>query len=167
MVPSTLESLRESLADWLAAKETGEDFACLADELISRTQGKISSLELLFGLFASHGLGLTLKHQDRDAWGVLTEDASEPGRFRWTQFQRDGFTGHCTHDTPELCLGDMLDDGYTVLDQGALDRLCVTREWQRGSQITAIIQACNAGHMSWEEANRRAAEIKQQYQEVA
>lgn len=52
-------------------------------------------------------------------------------------------------------------------NQGALDRLCGTPEWQRGSEITAIIQACNAGLMSWEEANRKAIEVKQRYQEVA
>jgi hypothetical protein len=97
----------------------------------------------------------------------LTEDASDPGRYRWTQFQRDGFTGHCTHDTPELCLGDMVDEGYIVPDQGALERLYGTPEWERGTRITAIIQACNAGLMSWEEANRKAYEIKQLFCDAA
>lgn len=167
MFPSTLENLRESLADWQAEKEAGHGLACVADELMGMIQEKIISLELLTKLYAEHGLGLTVKHRSREAWCVLTGDASEPGRYRWTQFQRDGFTGHCTHDTPELCLGDMMDDGYTVLDQGALERLCGTPEWQRGTEITAIIQACNAGLMSWEEANRKAAEVKQQYPEAA
>jgi hypothetical protein len=167
MFPSTLENLRESLADWQAEKQAGHGLACVADELMSMIQEKIISLELLHQLYTTHGLGLTLKHRNREAWCVLTEDASAPGRYRWTQFQRDGFTGHCTHDTPELCLGDMMDDGYTVLDQGALERLCGTPEWQRGSEITAIIQACNAGLMSWEEANRKAVEVKQRYQEAA
>lgn len=167
MFPSTLEALRESVADWQATKETGEGFACYADEMIERSQGKIIALESVIDLFAKHGLGLTLKHTNRESWGVLTKDASDPGRYRWTQFQLDGFSGHCTHDTPELCLGDMIDDGYIVADQGALDRLCSTVEWERGSKITAIIQACNAGLMSWDEANRKAAEVKQQYQEAA
>ena len=167
MAPSTLESLRNSLAEWQEMKGTGDGLAVLADEQIGVTQRKIISLESLIALFAMHGVGLTLKHRNREAWGVLTMDASDPGRYRWTQFQRDGFTGHCTHDTPELCLGDMVDDGYIVPDQGALDRVYGTPEWERGSQITAIIQACNAGLMSWDEANRNAMEVKQLYQEAA
>lgn len=167
MAPSTLDRLRKSLADWQETKESGEGFACLADEMIESIQGKIITLETVVGLFAVVGLGLILKHHNRDAWGVLTEDASAPGRYRWTQFQRDGFTGHCTHASPELCLGDMVDDGYSVLDSGALDRLYGTAEWLRGTAITAVIQACNAGQISWEEANRKAKEVQLQYREVA
>jgi len=167
MAPSTLEGLRKSLSEWKAEKESGEGLAVIADEVIGTIEGKIISLEKLMADFTHYGLGLTLKHHARDAWGVLTEDASDRGRYRWTQFQRDGFTVHCTHDTAEYCLGDMVDEGYTVLDSGALDRLCGKPEWQRGTEITAIIQASNAGLISWEEANRRAIEIKQKYLEVA
>lgn len=167
MAPSTLERLKCSVAEWQEMKETGEGFAVLADEQIKAIRGKLFSLEAMIKLFSQVGFGLTMKQRNREAWGILTEDASDPGRYRWTQFQRDGFTGHCTHDTPELCLGDMVDEGYIVPDQGALDRLYGTPEWERGTRITAIIQACNAGLMSWEEANRQASEIKQLFLEVA
>lgn len=167
MAPSTFEGLRKSLSEWKAEKESGDGLAVIADEVINTIERKITSLELLMAEFTQHGLGLTVKHHARDTWGVLTEDASDRGRYRWTQFQRDGFTGHCTHDTPERCLGDMVDEGYIVPDEGALDRLCGKPEWQRGTEITAVIQASNAGLISWEEANRRAFEIKLKYPEVA
>ncbi|MBU5976893.1 hypothetical protein KQW06_31545 [Pseudomonas aeruginosa] len=149
MRPSTVERLKESLASWGEMKEKGGAYAEYADEMIERFQVKLILLEHLLCQFTIHGLGLTLKHHSRDAWGVLLSDASQLGRFRWQAFQRDGFTGHCTHDTPELCIGDMLDDGYVLLDMGALDRLSSTAEWQCGMEIVAVIQACNAGQMTF------------------
>ncbi|WP_137887474.1 hypothetical protein [Pseudomonas sp. 2FE] len=167
MRPSTIESLHESLAMWQEMKETGEGLAFMADEIIEEIQGKISSLEYLLGQLAIHGTGLTLKDSKRDAWGIVLPDASQAGRYRWQAFQRDGFTGHCTHDTPELCVGDMLDDGYTMVDLGALDRLATTVEWQRGMEVVAVIQACNTGLLSFEDAMRKREEIYARYSVAA
>ena len=57
----------------------------------------------------------------------------------------------------------MLDDGYALLDMGALDRLSGTAEWQRGMEIVAVIQACNAGQLSFEDAMRKREEIYSRY----
>ncbi|WP_047229972.1 hypothetical protein [Pseudomonas brassicacearum] len=167
MRPSTVKSLKDSLANWGEMKEEGGAFAEYADEMIEQFQVKLILLEYLLCQFFIHGIGLTLKHRSREAWGVLVPDASEQGRFRWQAFQSDGFTGHCTHDTPELCIGDMLDDGYALLDMGALDRVSGTAEWKRGMEIVAVIQACNAGQLSFEDAMRKRTEIYSRYAKAA
>ncbi|WP_173425591.1 hypothetical protein [Stutzerimonas stutzeri] len=167
MRPSTVESLKESLAIWQELEAGDLAQRSLVTEMAGEIQRKILSLESLLGLYAVHGLGLTLKHCRTDSWGILSEDSSEPGRYRWTMFGKDGFTGHCTQDTAELCIGDMLDDGFMIPDMGALERLSCTTEWQRGMEVCAVIQACNAGRLSWQEANDRYAEIDQRYRSAA
>lgn len=167
MHPSTVDSLRDSIASWVEMKNEGGPFTEYADEMIEQFQVKLQLLEHLLCQFVIHGLGLTMKHRSRDAWGIVIPDATQQGRFRWQAFQRDGFTGHCTHGTPELCIGDMLDDGYVLVDMGALDRLSATAEWQRGMEVVAVIQACNAGQMSFEDAMRKHKEIYSRYQDVA
>lgn len=82
MRPSTPERLKASLRDWLEMKETGEGFACHADEMIEQIQAKLAVLEHLLGELAAHGMGFTLKHCQHDAWGMICPDASEPGRYR-------------------------------------------------------------------------------------
>ncbi|MFC0668589.1 hypothetical protein ACFSKY_23200 [Azotobacter chroococcum] len=163
MRPSTPERLKASLRDWLEMKETGEGLACCADEMIEQIQAKLAVLEQLLGELAAHGMGFTLKHGQHDAWGMICPDASEPGRYRWQAFRRDGFTGHSTFDSSEQCLGDLVDNGYTLPDPGALDRLADTVEWQRGMEVVAVIQACNAGRMSYEDALRAREAIDARY----
>ena len=160
MLPSTLDELQNSLVWWREMEETGEGLACIAGELIDGIERKICALKSVIELYRQHGMGLILKHSERDTWGILSEDASDAGRYRWTIFDKDGFSGHCTYDTPVLCLGDMVDFGCVAHDPGALERMSVTEQWRQGSEITAIIQACNAGLISWEEANRRAEIVK-------
>ncbi|WP_169870543.1 hypothetical protein [Pseudomonas fragi] len=94
MRPSTVEGLKDSLASWGEMKEEGGAFAEYADEMIEQFQVKLILLEYLLCQFTIHGLGLTLKHRSRDAWGVLIPDASQQGRFRWQAFQRDGCGFH-------------------------------------------------------------------------
>lgn len=167
MRPSTVESLKESLATWLEFESSDGGHQALANQMAREIERKIISLESLLDLYTHHGLGLTLKHCRSELWGILAADASEPGRYRWTIFSKDGFQGHSTQDTPELCIGDMLDDGFTIPDMGALERLAGTTEWQRGMEVCAVIQACNAGLLSWQEANNRYAEIDARYRRAA
>jgi len=167
MRPSTLESLQESLSIWKEWVESEAPKCNIASGMVGEIQGKIHLLEYLLGEYRRHGIGLTLKHHERDFWGILLPDATEPNRFRWQGFQRDGFTGHCTYDSAELCIGDMLDSGLCIVDLCALDRLSCTLEWERGMAIVAVIQASNAGLISWDEANQKHAEIVARYGKAA
>ncbi|MCC9289610.1 hypothetical protein [Pseudomonas aeruginosa] len=163
MRPSTVEGLEDSVASWAEMKEEGGAIAEYADVMIEQFQVKLILLEYLLCQYTIDGLRLTLKHRSGDAWGDLIPDAYQQGRFRWQAIQRDGFSGHCTHETPELCIGDMVDDGYALLDMGPLDRLSATAEWQRAMEIVAVIQACYAGQMSFEDAMRKREDIYSRY----
>lgn len=168
MRPSTLEGLRKQLDDWKEHQQGGDGLLkALAQEVIDGLERKISTLISLLDAAQGNLVGLTLKHPTDDRWGMILPDASSPGRFRWQGFRADGFTGHCTFDSPELCLGDMLDSNLEVPDPGALDRLADTSTWKIGSEILGLVQACNAGQISWDEANAQAEAIKRKYQEVA
>lgn len=164
MRPSTVESLQTSLREWQQLLHDGGPFAVCAEEVIDKTQAKIFLLEFLVGQLE---VGLTLKHCRRDAWGIILPDASQPGRYRWQAFQSDGFTGHVTFDSMEECLGDLVDDGYGTPDPGALDRVADTVEWRRGMEVVGLIQSCNAGLLSFEDAMRQREEIYARYQAAA
>ena len=164
MRPSTVASLKQSLRDGRQVLLDGGPFAVCAGEVIEKTQAKLFLLEYLVGQL---DVGLTLKHCRRDAWGIILPDASQPGRYRWQAFQRDGFTGHATFDSMEECLGDMVDDGYGAPDPGVLDRLASTIEWRRGMEVVGLIQSCNAGLLSFEDAMRQREEIYARYQAAA
>ncbi|MBB4868161.1 hypothetical protein HNP46_007081 [Pseudomonas nitritireducens] len=164
MRPSTVESLKKSLCELQQVLIDGGPFADRAEEAIDRTQAKLFLLEFLVGQLE---VGLTLKHCMRDAWGIILPDASQPGRFRWQAFQRDGFTGRNTFDSMEECLGDLVDDGYGAPDPGALDRVADTVEWRRGMEIVGLIQSCNAGLLSFENAMQQREEIYARYQAAA
>lgn len=168
MRPSTLESLRQQREEWLChLREDGGLLGDVAQEIIAKLERRISALASVLDAAQGNLIGLTLKHPTDERWGMILPDASSPGRFRWQGFRADGFTGHCTFDSPELCLGDMIDSNLEVPDPGALDRLAATSKWRRGSEILGLVHACNAGLISWDDANAQAEVIKQKYQEVA
>lgn len=167
MRPSTLDGLREQLSDWREQQAEGGPMAFFAQEVIDGLEGKLSLLLSLIDAFQVSPMGFTLKHPSQDSWGIILPDASQPGRYRWQGFRADGFTGHCTFDTAELCLGDMVDFGLKVPDPGALDRNASTQTWQRGMEMLAVVQACNSGLISWDESCRRREEISSRYPQAA
>jgi len=168
MRPSTLESLQQQREDWIAHQQEDDGLlSIVAQEVIEKLEWKISTLISLLDAAQGDLIGLTLKHPTDERWGMILPDASSPGRYRWQGFRADGFTGHCTFDSAELCLGDMIDSNLEVPDPGALDRLAATSTWKRGSEILSLVHACNAGLISWDEANAQAEVIKQKYQEAA
>lgn len=114
------------------------------------------------------GPGYTLKHSEQNRWRVVLADPTEPGRFRWLEFDENGFSGHYIYDTPNECLGDMVDGGFVVPDHEALERHSDTPEWRKGSAITAVIQASNNRLINWKQALEQIAEIRATYEkEVA
>lgn len=114
------------------------------------------------------GPGYTLKHHDSDCWRVVLADTAEPGRFRWLEFDVRGFVGHHTYDTPEECLGDMVDSRFEIPDHNVLDGLTDTPEWRKGTAITAVIQESNNRLITWEKALERIQSIQAAYElEVA
>lgn len=117
----------------------------------------------LHAQFKQRGHGFELKHGSRDSWAVLLPDASSPGKYRYQMYDKNGFSAHSTHDTPEKALDDAITAGYTQPDVGALERLSNDVAWQRGMELSAVVQAMNSKQISWEEGNKRAAEIVDRY----
>lgn len=88
-------------------------------------------------------LGVELKHRTQDRWLVILADASETGRFRCQYFDRHGLWSHSTQDTAHEVLRGAIDEGFQVIDAGALDRLGQTDEWRRGMEALFRIMTEN------------------------
>lgn len=135
----------------------------LAEECLPSLRKKKALLARHLEKANAYGQGYTLKHESRDAWAMYLHDATEPGKHRWQEFQADGFLGHATEDTLDACIGRMVDNDYVVEDPLALVRVAGTLVWSRGCEILSLIAKCNAGDLSWTEANRRREEIYAAY----
>lgn len=102
--------------------------------------------------FSEQGLGLTLK--SRNAYCVLLEDATEPGRYRYQMFNSSGFIGHLTRDTPEEVLLEAFRDGFRDIESSdVLGQFCGTVEWERGTLINDLVRQVNQGEISHKEAS--------------
>lgn len=99
--------------------------------------------------FNAHGFGLTLANDDRTQWTIVLEDMSEPGRFRHQTFNTRGFYGHYTSDSIEETIEDAIDMGFRTIDNGRLEELCATEEWDEGTRVGALIQQLNNGQIGW------------------
>lgn len=88
-------------------------------------------------------MGAQLQREINDdfQYAVLTGDASEPGRFRATFYDRRGFFSHSTHDTLEQALEDVVGLGYRAKAKISLSELSKTEEWAEGTLHALRIKA--------------------------
>ncbi|WP_415913003.1 hypothetical protein [Neptuniibacter sp. QD37_11] len=114
-----------------------EDSEC--GPLALRAKGRIkiiskqNILEDVITLTGGEFLGFEMKRPNSEQWAFVLPDASEPGRYRYSEFDADGFYGHQTRDTPEECLKDMImEGGYTHPDKGALNKVQATPRFIEG-----------------------------------
>lgn len=75
---------------------------------------------------------------------VLLPDASEPGKWRYSEYDPRGFMGHQAYDTKAEALKELADAGYTEPAKGSLDQFAVTQEWAEGMRANKMIQTSNA-----------------------
>jgi hypothetical protein len=75
---------------------------------------------------------------------VLLPDASEPGRWRFSVFDEDGFRSHRTFDTRNEAMAEMADDGFHEPDRGALGKMSTTDRWAIGERKTKLVQTINS-----------------------
>lgn len=95
----------------------------------------------------------------RDAWAFVLPDVSAGKGWRIQYFDLDSFQSHACFASLEEAVQSMIREGFVVEDKGTLDRLSVTPRWQRGVAVSQIINLVNRQEISWEEANRRFAEL--------
>lgn len=102
----------------------------------------------------SHGFGLELVNKSCDRWAFILNDPSEPGRYRYQEFDKNGFLGHMSYDTVEQTLMEASSAGYNQHDPGALTRLSETRMWADGMAVNSVVQAMNSQMISFEEGRK-------------
>ncbi len=101
--------------------------------------------------FGADPSGVEFRNKSRDAWAFVLPDASEPGRHRVQYFDRTGFFSHHPENTVAACVDTMVSDGYVVEDAGALDRLSVTDDWRRGTEVAGLMQRLNSRQITFAE----------------
>jgi GNAT superfamily N-acetyltransferase len=94
----------------------------------------------------------------RAQWKMILRDASEPGKWRTQSFDERGFSGHKSFDTQELAIKDAAETGFSVRDDGALDRIQDSHQFQRGIFVTDLIARVNAGKLKQKDGDELLAQ---------
>lgn len=115
--------------------------------------------EMLNALRKILRLGLILTNTDHDSWALFLEDASTQGKVRYQTFDAKGFHGHLTHNNLDEALQDAFQSGYRYPDDGALERVAGTPEWETGMAIQSVRDDYNRGKITWDQMFARIAEI--------
>jgi hypothetical protein len=86
-------------------------------------------------------LGVEYKQPDGDQWAFVLEDASDAGKFRVQRFDAAGFFSHSSYRTLTEAVEEMVREGYTAADTGALDVVASLPTWAKGMDAAWHIQA--------------------------
>ena len=90
-------------------------------------------------------------HNGGGLYAFILPDASEQDRFRLTNFDENGFSGHSTFDTAEQALDDAIRSGYREMADGALESMSQKDSFKAGNEWAAKIQQINSGQITWKE----------------
>lgn len=98
----------------------------------------------------SNLIGLQMFNRSGDQAIVFLPDASEPGRYRVSYFDKGGFFSHLTRDTYSELLDIVWQEGFRPDPNmpNPLEDWAVSSKWGKGSEVTAAIQQVNLGNMS-------------------
>ncbi len=96
-------------------------------------------------------LGIEFKSKSGDRYTMLTPDASEPGRFRASYFDKQGFSSHNVYDTISQAVEEMVRDGYFAESKGILSQLQESPEFEIGNRVSALIGQFNMGKLTHQE----------------
>jgi len=81
-------------------------------------------------------------------YAFVLPDASQPGKWRISYFDKNGFSRHESEKTRESAQVSLVTEGYTIEDKGALDRLAATKEWAKGTAYADLIMKLNKGEIT-------------------
>lgn len=107
--------------------------------------------------------GVELHNERINQWAAILVDPTDPTLYRAQYFAANGFHGHACHRSAADVLDELIREGFTQLDAGALVRLSSTQEWSYGAAVTSIIQKVNCGQISHSEADAAIERAKAQY----
>lgn len=153
---------KERLEGYLSSAEAGDnrDFYLHIHALAEERHEPIYEA---LNYVAVAGLGASLKHKARDQWVTLFPDPGESGGYRWQMYAADGFHAHGTHKTLFDAAREAAEEGFTVPDGEAPDRLFSLPSFEMGNRIAAVIQQMNCGQLQWADADAEVFKIKQEY----
>lgn len=143
--------------------DASKTFDAFVEEIAGELDAKQINLDAMFKHFDAVGFGATYGNFSKQFAFVLP-DATHPGLVRCQYFDSRGFFSHSTRESADLVVLELCEDGYTeVAPTETLDTMSKTLEWQRGMAKLAVIQAVQNGQLTWEEGNKRSAEIDLKY----
>jgi hypothetical protein len=112
-------------------------------ELFTCAYPKAKAFNDIMTAYSGRPEGIEFKHISEDRYAYVAPDSAEPGKFRVQYFDKGGFSSHFTCGTRESALEEMVGDRYLVENIGILDQFAVTREFQRGNEVSALIGQLN------------------------
>lgn len=94
--------------------------------------------------------GVQLLNSSETQAVVFLPDASEPGRFRVSYFDKRGFFSHSTRDTYQELLDMVWQDGFRPNENNPNPMVEWSQhaEWVKGTELTLAIQQVNLGKLS-------------------
>lgn len=87
------------------------------------------------------GVQLKSNQTTNELFALLGPDASHPGSVRATFFDKNGFSGHVTHNDYEELMKDIISQGFTLDGAGALEKLSQLQSFNEGNAAIAEMQA--------------------------
>lgn len=107
-----------------------------------------------------------VKHRTGECWTMILEDVSGEGRWRCQSFDTKGFSGHMVFESKDEAIRNAAMMNFTVRDDGALDRLQDTLDFQAGLFSTEQIALLNRGEIDFSEYIARTKAYRQQLEQV-
>ena len=87
--------------------------------------------------------GVVLRHEEGRRFVMVLPDVDGGGKWRIQRFDAQGFSGHMVFKDQEEALEAALGEGFKTRDDGAMDRMQDTPEWERGMFAADMIQKVN------------------------
>lgn len=107
--------------------------------------------------------GVEMRCTERQAWQVVLPNPVPEGAdpsWRVLYFDASGFCGHVNyHRSEQEAVEAMLMSGYTVIDQGALQRCASQEAWSKGMAIQALRDQYNRCEIDFPTMARLAAAV--------
>jgi hypothetical protein len=155
MVMGEVNELRQMIEQRVGGRHVKEQLATielLAEDgdrsvkrWVDRARNLVRNYDASAGITAAYKRGIAefRHHKNEDDYAVILPDASEPGRWRASFYDKHGFRGHATSDSVEKVIEELADDGYHEPAKGSLDRMAASKDWAEGTARTKLVQWMN------------------------
>lgn len=114
--------------------------ARLARDTVERLEG-VQDCKRILDQFNGDIAGLQMANFTGQAYILFLPDASEPGRVRYSCFDKYGFYSHATFDDYNIALKDAWRCGFREVVPDVISEMSATAVWAQGSEMTAKLQS--------------------------